>query len=106
MLATVLYCRDKWLRPGGLILPDKATMYVCGIEDEEYRQEKINYWDNVYGFDFTVSILLNNAIHLYGNTYEKWLVFEQNNPPIITLVAANDYNLFFFFPFPSVSIRQ
>ncbi len=43
------------MKPGGLILPDKATMYVCGIEDEEYRQEKINFWDNVYGFDFTVS---------------------------------------------------
>eukprot|EP01084_Bolivina_argentea_P026777 49802_1 len=53
MLDTVLYCRDKWLKPGGLILPDKATMYVCGIEDGAYREEKISYWDNVYGFDFS-----------------------------------------------------
>lgn len=29
---------------------DKATIYICAIEDAEYRDSKINYWDNVYGF--------------------------------------------------------
>ncbi len=38
MLDTVLYARDKWLVPGGLILPDKATLSVVGIEDGEYRR--------------------------------------------------------------------
>jgi hypothetical protein len=42
MLDTVLYARDKWLVPGGMILPDKATLYVCAIEDEEYKHEKID----------------------------------------------------------------
>ncbi|CAN1813566.1 Probable protein arginine N-methyltransferase 3 [Linum perenne] len=28
MLGSVLYARDKWLKPGGAILPDTATM-VC-----------------------------------------------------------------------------
>lgn len=37
MLDTVLYARDKWLVPGGIILPDKATLSVVGIEDGEYR---------------------------------------------------------------------
>ena len=37
MLDTVLYARDKWLVPGGLILPDKATLSMVGIEDGEYR---------------------------------------------------------------------
>lgn len=27
--------------PGGLILPDKATIYVAAIEDGDYKQEKI-----------------------------------------------------------------
>lgn len=26
MLASVLFARDKWLKPGGAILPDTATM--------------------------------------------------------------------------------
>lgn len=52
MLETVLFARDKWLVKGGLILPDKATMFIEGIEDGEYKEEKIHFWDNVYGFDF------------------------------------------------------
>lgn len=41
MLDTVLYARDTYLNPGGLIFPDKATMYVAGIEDGEYKDDKI-----------------------------------------------------------------
>ena len=41
MLDTVLYARDKYLVPGGLIFPDKASIYMSGIEDGEYREEKI-----------------------------------------------------------------
>ncbi|CAG5122543.1 unnamed protein product, partial [Candidula unifasciata] len=51
MLNTVIYARDKWLKPGGLIFPDKASLYVTAIEDRQYKDEKINWWDNVYGFD-------------------------------------------------------
>lgn len=53
MLDTVLFARDKWLAPGGLIFPDKASLFVCGIEDAEYRQDKIDFWDSVYGFDMS-----------------------------------------------------
>lgn len=41
MLDTVLYARDKYLVPGGLIFPDKATLFMAGIEDGEYKEEKI-----------------------------------------------------------------
>ena len=53
MLDSVLIARDKWLRKGGLIFPDKASMYLVAIEDGDYKDEKIKFWDNVYGFDFT-----------------------------------------------------
>merc|ERR1712228_1035835 len=53
MLDTVLYARDKWLAPTGLMFPDKATLYVCAIEDRQYKDDKINWWDNVYGFDMS-----------------------------------------------------
>ncbi|XP_046402126.1 protein arginine N-methyltransferase 1-B isoform X3 [Ischnura elegans] len=53
MLDTVLYARDKWLKPDGLMFPDKATLFVCGIEDRQYKDEKINWWDDVYGFDMS-----------------------------------------------------
>lgn len=53
MLNTVIYARDKWLVEGGLIFPDRATLYVCAIEDRQYKNEKINWWDSVYGFDMS-----------------------------------------------------
>jgi protein arginine N-methyltransferase 1 len=42
MLDTVLEARDRYLKPGGLIFPDHATLYVAAIEDQEYKEEKIN----------------------------------------------------------------
>lgn len=37
MLDTVLFARDKWLQPDGLLLPDKCTLSMVAIEDAEYR---------------------------------------------------------------------
>lgn len=54
MLDTVLVARDKWLKPGGMLFPDRATLYICAIEDQQYRDEKIDFWNNVYGFDMSV----------------------------------------------------
>ncbi|CAL1533718.1 unnamed protein product [Lymnaea stagnalis] len=53
MLNTVIFARDKWLQPDGLIFPDRATLYVTAIEDRQYKDEKINWWDSVYGFDMS-----------------------------------------------------
>jgi len=53
MLDTVLVARDKWLKPGGLIFPDRASMWVVAIEDAQYRRDKIDFWDDVYGFDMS-----------------------------------------------------
>jgi protein arginine N-methyltransferase 1 len=41
MLDTVLYARDKYLEKDGLIFPDKAIIYFAGIEDGDYKDEKI-----------------------------------------------------------------
>lgn len=37
MLDTVLFARDKWLKPGGLLMPDRCMLSVVAIEDAEYR---------------------------------------------------------------------
>ena len=42
MLDTVLEARDRYLKPGGLIFPDSATLFIAAIEDQEYKDEKIN----------------------------------------------------------------
>ena len=53
MLNTVLYARDKWLVPGGLMFPDKASLHILAIEDREYKEDKVHWWSNVYGFDMS-----------------------------------------------------
>jgi len=55
MLDSVIIARDKWMRKDGkgLIFPDRATMYLVAIEDGDYKDEKIKFWDNVYGFDYS-----------------------------------------------------
>lgn len=41
MLDTVLYARDTYLRQDGKIFPDKATIYMAGIEDGDFKEDKI-----------------------------------------------------------------
>ncbi|KAB5514206.1 hypothetical protein DKX38_028112 [Salix brachista] len=53
MLNSVLYTRDKWLVNDGIVLPDKTSLYLTAIEDAEYKEDKIEFWNNVYGFDMT-----------------------------------------------------
>jgi type I protein arginine methyltransferase len=53
MLDTVLFARDKWLIPNGIIFPDKAVMFLTAIEDGNVRRDRFDYWDDVYGFDMT-----------------------------------------------------
>ena len=69
--------RDKWLAPGGLIFPDKATLTICGIEDEEYKRDKIDYWENVYGFD--MSCIKALAMQVGGKQEVQGLGFKERS---------------------------
>lgn len=35
------------------MLPDKIHMYVAAIEDGQYKQQKKNFWTDVYGVDMS-----------------------------------------------------
>ena len=43
MLDTVLYARDKWLRPDGLLFPDRARIRIAGMEDPDFLTDKAGY---------------------------------------------------------------
>jgi len=51
MLETVLHARDRWLRPDGMLFPDKCSLYITAIEDRQYKDDKIHWWEDVYGFN-------------------------------------------------------
>lgn len=56
MLPTVLYARDKWLRPGGRMYPDEAVMFVAGIDAVALRERSVGFWRDVYGFDMSALV--------------------------------------------------
>jgi len=53
MLASVFYARDKWLKPSGMMFPAIARIYLVPFTDEEYVAQKLSFWKDVYGFDFS-----------------------------------------------------
>jgi len=105
MLDTVLWARDNYLQKDGLIFPDKATIFMAGIEDGEYKDEKIGFWDNVWGFDY--SPLKNTALTepLVDTVEMKAVVTDPT--PIITfdLYTVQPSDLSFSLPY-SLPVRR
>ncbi|KOC60886.1 Protein arginine N-methyltransferase 3 [Habropoda laboriosa] len=50
MLDTVIYARDHYLAPGGILLPNRCTLSIVGSGDTRRYVKLIDYWLNVYGF--------------------------------------------------------
>ncbi|CAL9736137.1 protein arginine N-methyltransferase 1 [Monosporozyma servazzii] len=86
MLDTVLYARDKYLVEGGLIFPDKCSIHLAGLEDSEYKHQKTNYWQDVYGFDYSpfIPLIKKEPIvdtvdaHVVNTTKNKIIEFDLN----------------------------
>jgi len=53
MLDSVIYARDRFLRPGGTMLPNRCTMHIAAIDDKESHHSKHKFWQDVYGFDMS-----------------------------------------------------
>ncbi|XP_051891253.1 protein arginine N-methyltransferase 6-like [Pristis pectinata] len=46
MLRSVLHARDRWLRPGGLLFPCRAQLYLAPVTDPAL-QERLSFWAGV-----------------------------------------------------------
>nr|GMC56222.1 probable protein arginine N-methyltransferase 6 [Ipomoea batatas]GMD16537.1 probable protein arginine N-methyltransferase 6 [Ipomoea batatas]GME09709.1 probable protein arginine N-methyltransferase 6 [Ipomoea batatas] len=53
MLGSVITARDRWLKPGGLILPSNATLYMAPVTHPDRYNASIDFWRNVYGIDMS-----------------------------------------------------
>lgn len=49
MWRSLLYARDKWLKPSGTMLPSVAEMFLAAVTDEDAWQEKVEFWESVKG---------------------------------------------------------
>jgi protein arginine N-methyltransferase 1 len=83
MFDSVLFARDKWLTPDGQLFPNRSVLYMAGIEDEEYKNQKVNFWDDVYGVDMS--------------SIKKWVLFEPLvdvvDPELINTEACPIYDI-------------
>ncbi|KAJ3611616.1 hypothetical protein NHX12_021631, partial [Muraenolepis orangiensis] len=81
MLHSVLFARDKWLKPGGLMLPCGADLYVAPIGDPVV-EDRVNFWRTVkdrYGVDMSPMC-----------DFAKECIVDKNHDIVITPVAAED----------------
>ncbi|KAK1325535.1 putative protein arginine N-methyltransferase 6 [Acorus calamus] len=76
MLSSVIFARDRWLKPGGLILPSHASLYMAPITHSDRYHESIDFWRNVYGIDMSAMLPL-----------AKQCAFEE--PSVETITGEN-----------------
>ncbi|TVU16571.1 hypothetical protein EJB05_40142 [Eragrostis curvula] len=58
MLPSVLFARDKWLKPGGLILPSHATLFMAPVTNPERYEGSVDFWSDVYGINMSALVPL------------------------------------------------
>ncbi|XP_060085803.1 protein arginine N-methyltransferase 3-like [Ylistrum balloti] len=53
MLDSVLYARDKYLAPGGVVHPDRCNISLVASCDPDLHSKHVTFWDDVYGYKMT-----------------------------------------------------
>lgn len=79
MLDSVLWARDKYLnKKTGKMLPDRAQIYIAGMEDEQYKHNKQRFWKNQYDVDMSImtNVALKEPCIDFLNAYEDQTQYE------------------------------
>jgi type I protein arginine methyltransferase len=53
MLDSVLWARDRYLAPHGLMIPSHMTLHIAPFADPDYISDHITFWQSVYGFQMS-----------------------------------------------------
>lgn len=78
MLDSVIYARDNYLKPGGLLLPNKCNISLVANGDVDTHKKLIEFWSNVYGYKMNcmksevvreASIDIVNSNHILSEPY-------------------------------------
>ena len=68
MLDSVIYARDRWLKPGGLLLPDSATLYFCPVSLDAFWHKKYHQFIDYFGLNMSC-IAEHNLAQLSAASY-------------------------------------
>ncbi|XP_042220881.1 protein arginine N-methyltransferase 6-like [Homarus americanus] len=95
MLPSVLYVRDKWLKPGGKMYPERAVLYMALGEAQwitKYEEGTYDFWislNHVYNLD--MSLLADHAVARYKDVVHVHMVAQEDVLSLPTQVC--DLNL-------------
>jgi SAM-dependent methyltransferase len=53
LLAPLLVARDRWLKPGGKMIPERVTIWMAPVAHPPTAAQRAFYSDRPYGFDFS-----------------------------------------------------
>ncbi|GAX72983.1 hypothetical protein CEUSTIGMA_g435.t1 [Chlamydomonas eustigma] len=56
MLRALAIAKRTLLKPGGIVLPDIADLYVAGIDDRDHLSTCKQQWESVAGFDMSAAM--------------------------------------------------
>ncbi|XP_027217446.1 protein arginine N-methyltransferase 6 [Penaeus vannamei] len=96
MLPSVLYVRDKWLKPGGKMYPERAVLYMALGEAQwitTYEEGTYDFWvslNHVYNLD--MSLLADHAVARYKDVVHVHMVAQEDVLSFPTPVCDLDLN--------------
>lgn len=56
MLDSVIVARDRFLAEDGIMVPSRASLFLAPVNMEIFLEDKLEFWNNICGFDFTPAI--------------------------------------------------
>jgi type I protein arginine methyltransferase len=63
MLDSVLVARDRFLRPGGVMVPSQCKMMFGLTDAKEIYKERIGFWNDIYGDDGWSIVVFLTSCH-------------------------------------------
>merc|ERR1711939_1298806 len=85
MLDSVLVAREKYLRLGGLMVPNQCSILLAAVQDDALIADKVDFWDDIYGFKMSA---MKENIHKDGEV----LVLKPDTL-ISTVVGIKDVDM-------------
>ncbi|KAL4931196.1 protein arginine methyltransferase RmtB [Aspergillus undulatus] len=92
MFDSVIYARDRYLAPGGLMAPSHATLRIAPLADSDLVQSHIGFWHDVYGF---------NMKSMLTGIYDEALV---RSVPPSAIVAESE--IFLTLPLHTITVKE
>lgn len=77
LLPSLYHARDKWLKPGGVLLPDAAQLLLAPVSAPRTHSDVIGQWSQPhFGIDYSAvrRYAPNNILHSRGNSFRPQML--------------------------------